>query len=103
MVMDLLLHEVTTSAFLPILRHTYIAQSSTPQLPPSPDFHPPLVSATPPAMVAPSILHSPDQLTRLKILMMRENDIRRGANDYSGGAWAESERLVVVVGPRARR
>ena len=92
-VMDLLLREATTSAFLPILRHRYITQSSTPQSPPSPDFHPPLVSATPPhAMVVPSIPHGPDQLTRLKILMMRENDVRRGGNDYSSGAWAKSER-----------
>ena len=86
LVMDLLLHEATTSAFLPILWHTYIAQSSTPQSPPSPGFHPLLVSATPPAMVAPSIPHGPDQLTWLKILMMRENNVRRGANDQCGGA-----------------
>ena len=86
-VMDLLLREATTSAFLSIFWHTYITtQSSTPQSPPSPDFHPPLVSATPSAMVAPSIPHGPDQLMRLKILMMRENDVRRGANDQCGGA-----------------
>ncbi|KAF8503222.1 cyclin-like protein [Hysterangium stoloniferum] len=71
-VMDLLLHESTTTS-------SAQPSPSTPQSP-SPyahlHYHPPV---SPQGHLTPSIPHLPDQLTRLKILM-RENDVARERN-----------------------
>jgi CTD kinase subunit beta len=82
-VMDLLLHETTTSTFNTSSTHT---SPSTPQSP-SPYSHPPLTSAVVPplAINPPSIPHRPDQLTRLKI-MMRQNDVQKERRRSSSGA-----------------